>query len=198
MRRRMACADPQVVEVFRLNTSEFELKESSRQRKSFMTCLLNVILVVVVGAVTFFIVPMAAQVIRVQGDSMAPTLQSGQLVLVNRLAYQVGAVKHGDVVVFKSPENSGIVLIKRIIALPGERISINRGIISVNDERLAELYVTEPGLTQSGPMTMKDGTVFVLGDHRLVSNDSRDWGALPVEYIIGRVEFSIWPPEPVS
>ena len=163
-----------------------------------MTCLLNVILVVVVGAVTFFIVPMAAQVIRVQGDSMAPTLQSGQLVLVNRLAYQVGAVKHGDVVVFKSPENSGIVLIKRIIALPGERISINRGIISVNDERLAELYVTEPGLTQSGPMTMKDGTVFVLGDHRLVSNDSRDWGALPVEYIIGRVEFSIWPPEPVS
>jgi len=183
--------------VSRLDTSEFELKESSRQRKSFITCLLNVVLVVIVGAVTFFVVPMAAQVIRVQGDSMMPTLQNGQLVLVNRLAYQVGAVQHGDVVVFKSPDNSGIVLIKRIIALPGERISINKGIISVNEERIVEPYVTEPGSTQSGQMVMKDGTVFVLGDHRLVSNDSRDWGALPVENIIGRVEFSIWPPEPV-
>jgi len=178
--------------------SEFELKESVRQRKSFTACLLNVLLVVIVGAVTFFVVPLAAQVFRVQGDSMAPTLQGGQLLFVNRLAYQFGEVKHGDVVVFRSPDNSGFVLIKRIIALPGERFFIDRGIVSVNDERIAEPYVAERGLTQFGPMTMKAGTVFVLGDHRLVSNDSRDWGALPVEYIIGRAEFSIWPPEPVS
>lgn len=178
--------------------SEYELKEALRNRKARRACLVNVLLVVVIGVFTFLVVPVVAQVIRVQGDSMAPALLGGQLLFVNRLAYRVEPLRYGDIIVFRSPKDSETILIKRVIALPGDQVSIERGVVSVNDHYLEESYVVERGTATFGPAAIEIGTVFVLGDHRVVSNDSRVWGSLPVDNVIGRAEFSVWPPVTIS
>ena len=178
--------------------SEYELKEAVRNRKARRTCLVNVLLVVGIGVVTFLVVPVVAQVIRVQGDSMAPALHGGQLLFVNRLVYRFGPPKQGDIVVFRSPKGSDTLLVKRVIALPGDRVSIKQGAVSVNGQYLEEPYVVERGTARFAPVTIGVGTVFVLGDHRMVSNDSRVWGPLPLDNIVGRAEFSIWPLRSIS
>ena len=177
--------------------AEYELQEAVRNRKARRACLVNVLLVVGIGVGTFLLVPVVAQVIRVQGDSMAPGLQGGQLLLVNRLAYWFEPLKQGDIVVFSSPEDRDTFLVKRVIALPGDRVSIKQGAVSVNDQYLKEPYVAERGATSFPLEIVEGGTVFVLGDHRMVSNDSRVWGPLPVDGIIGRAELSLWPLRPI-
>jgi len=177
--------------------SEYELKEAVRNRKARRACLVNVLLVIGISVVTFLVVPVVVQVIRVQGDSMAPGLQGGQLLFVNRLAYWFGSPEQGDIIVFRLPEGPDTFLVKRVIVLPGDRVSIKQGAVLVNDQYLEEPYVAERGATSFAPVTVEGGTVFVLGDHRMVSNDSRVWGPLPVDSIIGRAEFSIWPLRPI-
>jgi signal peptidase I len=177
--------------------AEYELQEAVRNRKARRACLVNALLVVGIAVGTFLFVPVVAQVIRVQGDSMAPALQGGQLLFLNRLAYWFEPLEQGDIIVFRLPEDPNTFLVKRVIALPGDRVSIKQGAVSVNDQYLKEPYVAERGATSVPPVTIEDGTVFVLGDHRMVSNDSRVWGLLPVDSIIGRAEFSIWPLRPI-
>ena len=173
--------------------SDYELKEASRVRKSYLGCLLNVAVVALICIAVLVAVPLSVRLVRVQGDSMAPSLQGGELLLVNRLAYRFTPLQRGDIIVLQSPEESDVVVVKRVIALPGERVSIRRGVVSVNDANLDEPYVADQDTEEYGPAAVKDGTIFVLGDHRSVSNDSREWGGVPVGNIIGRVEFSIWP-----
>jgi signal peptidase I len=160
--------------------------------------VLNVLLVVTVSVATYLVVPLVAQLVRVRGDSMAPSLQDEQLLFVNKLAYRFEPLRHGDVIVFRSLDDSNTELIKRVVGLPGEDVSIQQGKVMLNGEYLEEPYVIEPGTTKYGPMTVKEGTVFVLGDHRIVSNDSRAWGLLPIGNVIGRAEFSVWPLRAIS
>ncbi len=161
---------------------------------SCITCLLNLVLIVGLTAGTFVVVPNLVQVVRVQGDSMTPTLLDGQLLLISRLPYRFESVQHGDIIVFKSTQDPDIMLVKRVIGLPGEIVSIRDGHVFIGAQSVPEPYVVDGGGSGFGPLTVKSGMLFVLGDHRTVSNDSRAWGLLPESNILGRAEMSLWPP----
>lgn len=167
---------------------------STERVASCLTCLLNVVLIVGLAMVTVLVLPATIQVVRVQGDSMTPTLLDGQLLLISRLAYRLHPAAHGDVIVFKSPQDPDVILVKRVIGLPGEKIALKQGRLYLNALPVGEPYVLDGDRSAFGPLGVKTGTLFVMGDHRTVSNDSRAWGLLPVDNVLGRAEFSIWPP----
>jgi len=175
-----------------------EYEHTSPAKPTITGCLLKCLLIVVLGAATFLAVPALAQLVSVQGDSMTPSLQGGQIILVNRLAYRLQPVRHGDIIVFRSPEAPQDTLVKRVIALPGENVALKQGQLFINNARVAEPYVAQSDADGFGPLQVQDGTLFVLGDHRGVSNDSRSWGLLPMVLVAGRAEFSIWPLLPIS
>lgn len=132
--------------------------------------------------------------IRVDGSSMEPSLHHNELILVNRLAYQFGEPARGDVVVFRFPRDPEQEYIKRIIGLPGDTIEIRDHQVFVNGILLEEPYIAAP-TNQSGVWTVPEDRYFVLGDNRNDSSDSRAWGTVPEEYLIGKAIFIYWPPE---
>jgi signal peptidase I len=129
------------------------------------------------------------------GPSMVPTLHSGDQVLVDKRAYRHRLPRRGDLVVFHAPR-TGDVTLKRAIGLPGDSVAIEDGRLVVNGRRQREPY-TDPDAIDSvffGPVRVRPGTVFLLGDNRLDSRDSRDFGAVAAGDLIGRVRGLIWPP----
>lgn len=132
--------------------------------------------------------------VRVEGFSMQPTLQDGEFVLVNRVAYRFGQPERGDIIVFRDPNNiNGKDLIKRIIGLPGDTIVIRDGTVSLNGQLLHEDYIAAPPV-YSGQWEVPPGHLFVLGDNRNDSSDSHSWGLLPIENVIGKAVLIYWPP----
>ena len=143
---------------------------------------------------------------RIPSVSMLDTLRIGDRVFVNRFLYHLRDVRRGDIVVFRAP-GSGIVLIKRVVGLPGETIFLRDGAVYVNGRRLDEPYVrrvdgrpepTEPFLTGSPwalaqPYTVPRNDYFMMGDNRTDSGDSREFGPVPRERIIGSAFFIYWP-----
>jgi signal peptidase I len=132
---------------------------------------------------------------RTDGASMLPTLRSGDQVLVDKRAYRDGLPRRGDLVVFHRPR-SGEVTLKRAIGLPGDTVAIEDGFLVVDGRRRHESYA-DPDAIDSvyfGPVRVRPGTVFVLGDNRADSIDSRDFGAVAQHDLIGRVRGLIWPP----
>lgn len=131
--------------------------------------------------------------VRVDGFSMLPTLHDGEFVLVNKLAYQLGSPTRGDIIVFRSTTVRDLDLIKRVIGLPGDKISIHPGQVIVNGQALQEPYINaEPNY--SGEWQVPDGYLFVLGDNRNDSSDSHAWGFLPLGNVIGKAMLIYWPP----
>jgi signal peptidase I len=145
---------------------------------------------VVVLFVTF-----VAQAFRVQGPSMMPLLRDGERIVVYKLGYRWGKIQRGDVVVFWYPLDPSVSFIKRVVGLPGERIEIHRGMLFVNENALREPYVPARFLEDQdlGPLDVKPGHYFVMGDHRNGSHDSRKFGEVPAKYIYGRAVFRLWP-----
>jgi signal peptidase I len=145
---------------------------------------------VVVLFVTF-----VAQAFRVQGPSMMPLLRDGERIIVYKLGYRWGRVQRGDVVVFWYPLDPSVSFIKRVVGLPGERIEIHRGMLFVNENVLREPYVPARFLEDQdlGPVDVRPGHYFVMGDHRNGSHDSRKFGEVPAKYIYGRAVFRLWP-----
>ncbi|MBA7596484.1 Signal peptidase IB [subsurface metagenome] len=134
----------------------------------------------------------------VRGQSMEPNFRNGDYLIIDELTYQFRAPRRGEVVVFKYPQDPSQRYIKRIIGLPGETIKIQEGkvfiyqdeeIQALEEEYLSQLTQT-PGSLQ---ITLDRNEYFVLGDNRSVSADSRRWGALPEESIVGRVFLRAWP-----
>ncbi len=126
---------------------------------------------------------------------MVPMLQDQDRLFINKLAYHVGTVQHRDVVVFRYPRDLTKSYIKRVIALPGDRIRIDHGKVFVNDVRLQEPYVPVRYTDErSQPeMTVPQGEYFVMGDHRSISSDSRDFGPVERSLIYGKASFVYWP-----
>lgn len=151
----------------------------------FETVGLAILLFVIINAVS-------ARV-RVDGLSMMPTLQDGEFVLVNRLAYRLGSPSRGDIIVFRSTTQPGLDLIKRIIGKPGDNIEIGGGNVSVNGATLNEAYISEPP-HYSGTWSVPAGYLFVLGDNRNDSSDSHAWGLLPLQNVLGKATLIYWPP----
>jgi signal peptidase I len=139
-----------------------------------------------------------AQATQVLGQSMEPTLHSAQRVVVEKVTYRfLHGPRHGDIVVLDIPGQSEM-LIKRVVALPGETIEVRDGRAYVDGRMLSEPWITHPGGRDYGPQTIPPLQVFVLGDNRGESNDSRNFGAVPIEHVVGRAWFSYWPLEDIG
>jgi signal peptidase I len=151
--------------------------------------------------IIFVTVRISVHNFRVVGSSMANNLQDGQYLLVNKLAYtsflffKLGRPQRGDVIVFTPPGHSEDY-VKRVIGLPGDKIQILEGVVLINDELAAEPFEPVPGsYTMFVPAVIHEGHLFVLGDNRDHSNDSHNWGPVPLENVIGKVWLSYWPPD---
>jgi signal peptidase I len=135
------------------------------------------------------------QVARVEGLSMAPTLQDQDRLIVNKLAYQIGDPKIGDIVMLYSPLEPDKSLVKRVIAAEGDQVRIVDGRVFRNGVPLDDSFVAQEYRSHDdwGPQVIPDGYYFVMGDHRNNSSDSRAWGFVPKKYITGKVQVRWWP-----
>jgi signal peptidase I len=140
-----------------------------------------------IGAAFFLRAP------HVSGLSMEPRIHSGEFVLINTLAYRLGRIQRGDIVAFGHDSPTPQTYLKRVIGLPGDRVSIDRGTVWIDGKPLAERYVRYRD-TQSRPaVTVPADGVYVLGDNRADSDDSRNWGILPLHDVIGKAIVTLWP-----
>jgi signal peptidase I len=135
------------------------------------------------------------QPVKVEGTSMAPLLSDQERIFINKFVYRFEPIDRGDVVVFWYPLDRSKSFIKRVIGLPGETVEIRRGTVSVNGHVIPEPYVPPQyaDVSDYGPIVVPRGSYFVMGDHRISSNDSRVFGAVPSQYIYGRAVFAYWP-----
>jgi signal peptidase I len=146
-------------------------------------------------SVSVFIIMFLYQPVRVEGTSMLPALEDQDRLFINKMAYRVGDIHRGDVVVFEYPHDHTKSYIKRVIGLPGDRIQIQSGHVYVNDKRLTEKYVPPQYFdTRSQTLlTVPANEYYVMGDHRSISSDSRDFGPVERPLIYGRAAFVYWP-----
>jgi signal peptidase I len=162
----------------------------SSTRRRVLTAVLVTAVAALIALRLFVLEPF-----RIPSDSMAPTLRPGDQVLVDKRAYSGGAPRRGDLVVFRAPR-TGEILLKRVVAVADDTVGIEDGVLVVDGRRPREPYA-DPDAIDSvyfGPVRVRRGTVFVLGDNRANSEDSRDFGAVPTSRLIGRVRARIWPP----
>jgi signal peptidase I len=136
-----------------------------------------------------------AQATQVQGQSMEPNLHTAQRLVVEKLTYRFHGPRRGDIVVIDLPEAGPELLIKRVIALPGETLSSRGGRVFIDGQSLVEPYVFNSGGRDVPEQVVPPLHVFVMGDNRQFSNDSRSFGPVPIDDIIGRAWFSYWPLE---
>lgn len=168
---------------------ESEPSQDSQSVKQFFVDLLETIILAVV---LFFAINAVSARVRVDGFSMVPTLQDGEYVLVNRLAFRNKLPERGDIIVFVSPQVSDLDLIKRVIGLPGDTIRISGGEVQVNGQVLNEPYIAAAPI-YNGEWNVPEGNLFVLGDNRNDSSDSHAWGLLPIDNVIGKAILIYWP-----
>ncbi|MEK9194544.1 MAG: signal peptidase I [Patescibacteria group bacterium] len=146
----------------------------------------------------FFVRTYIAQPFLVSGASMEPNFYDGDYLLVDELAYRLREPVRGEVIVFKYPQNPRSYYIKRIIGLPGEKIVISKSEISITLENGEKKTLSEPYILGGGPSSdfeteLRAGEYFMMGDNRNSSFDSRSWGSLNREKIIGLARFRLWP-----
>jgi len=167
--------------------------EPTGQRKGAMHSWLRDLVISV--AVSAFIIIFLYQPVRVEGTSMLPMLEDQDRLFINKMAYRVGEIQRGDVVVFLYPHDHEKSYIKRVIALPGDTLRIDHGQVIVNGRRISESYVPRRFADdRSQPeMTVPGNEYFVMGDHRSISSDSRDFGPVDRDLIYGKAAFVYWP-----
>jgi signal peptidase I len=170
------------------------VQPSSNRRTPWLRFLLDVLETIVISALLFLGINTVTARIRVDSYSMEPTLTRGSLVMVNKFAYKFGAPQRGDVIVFHYPPNPEQQYIKRVIGLPGEQVKIANGKVYINGVMLEEPYIQAP-IQRGGEWQVPANALFVLGDNRNNSADSRVWGMVPMDYVIGKALFVYWPPE---
>jgi signal peptidase I len=148
-------------------------------------------------AISAFIIIFLYQPVKVEGTSMMPGLEDQERIFVNKFVYRWEPIERGDIVVFRYPRDTSKSYIKRVIGVAGDRIRIENGKVFVNGEALDEDYV--PGeyadARSYGEVKVPPNSFFVLGDHRTMSNDSRDFGPVNERYIYGKAVFGYWPME---
>lgn len=167
---------------------------------------LDIVETVVVSLSIFLIVYLfVMQPHQVNGSSMYPNFEDGEYVMTDKLSYKLGHPSRGDVIVFHAPdtancpEGTGCDFIKRVIGLPGETIEVRDDMVLVNGEVLEETYlpagfVTRPGrFTAQGPVSVPQNNYFLMGDNRGHSSDSRAWGFIREDAIVGKAFFRYWP-----
>ena len=146
-------------------------------------------------AISAFIIIFLYQPVKVEGTSMMPSLDDQERIFVNKFVYRIEAIQRGDIVVFRYPRDPSKSYIKRVIGVAGDHVRIDDGLVYVNGKELDEAYVP-PNYAddRSYPeIVVPRNSYFVLGDHRSMSNDSRDFGPVKESYIYGKAVFGYWP-----
>ncbi len=159
-----------------------------------MDTLRDVLEIVLVSLVLALLIrSFVVETFLVEGPSMQPTMFTNQKLLVLKLAYRFKEPKRGDIVVFKYPFNTEKDYIKRIIGESGDNIEIRLGRVYVNGQLQEEQYVQNPGYYEMASTVVPDGFVFVMGDNRVDSEDSRMFGPVNIGLLKGKAIFRIWP-----
>jgi signal peptidase I len=172
-------------------------KAGGRIRHLFSAWMRDLVISLAIAA--FFIV-FLYQPVKVEGTSMMPSLDDQERIFINKFVYRIEPIQRGDIVVFRYPRDPQKSFIKRVIGVAGDHVRIADGRVFVNGKLLVEDYV---------PMAYEDGrsypeivvppdSYFVLGDHRSLSNDSRDFGSVDAGYIYGKAVFGYWPVDKVG
>jgi len=164
------------------------------QKEDWKRFGLDILETIILAVVLYFGINAVSARVRVDGFSMNPTLQNGEYILVNRLAYKTGHPERGDIIVFSFPADEDQDLIKRVIGLPGETVKVSEGSVTINGQELQEPYIAQDPL-YFGEWTVPEGYLYVLGDNRNDSRDSHQWGLLPIENVIGKSVLIYWPPK---
>ena len=148
-------------------------------------------------AISAFIIIFLYQPVKVEGTSMMPGLEDQERIFVNKFVYRWEPIERGDIVVFRYPRDTSKSYIKRVIGIAGDRIRIEDGQVYVNGEAIAEAYVPNDYADARSyrEIVVPKNSFFVLGDHRTMSNDSRDFGPVNERYIYGKAVFGYWPVE---
>lgn len=173
---------------------------------------LDIIETVVVALAIFVIIYLfLVQPHQVNGNSMWPNFLDGEYLLTDKFSYRLGEPQRGDVIIFEAPPGARCPqelhcdFVKRIIGLPGETLTLTQGVISINEKPLPESYLPKDfkttSISSSGSplrLTLGGDEYFVLGDNREHSSDSRAWGSVPRENIVGRAWLRYWPPQRIG
>lgn len=175
------------------NEAEKPATGESAQTSDVKRMVWDIVETLILAVVLYVGINAVSARVRVDGFSMEPTLDNGEYILVNKLAYKLGEPARGDIVVFKFPLDPSQDLIKRVIGLPGETITVQNGQVSVNGAPLDEPYIADAPY-YNGSWFVNEGELFVLGDNRNESKDSHEWGLLPIENVIGKAVVIYWPP----
>lgn len=174
--------------------------------KGFIKVVYEFVEAFVISASVFVVVYLfLMQPHQVKGSSMYPTFKDKEYLLTDKITYKRSEPKYGDVIVFKAPVNENFDFIKRVIALPGQSVMVKNGHVFIDGKELVEDYlskeiVTYPGqfLLEGESYTVQPGEVMAFGDNREHSSDSRDWGPVPEQNVVGRVFFRYWPTDVVG
>jgi signal peptidase I len=164
-----------------------------RMRASLLSAWLRDLIISL--AISCFIIIFLYQPVKVEGTSMMPSLDDQERIFVNKFVYRLEPIERGDIVVFRYPRDTSKSFIKRVIAVGGDQVRISHGRVYVNEQPLAEDYVPQEyaDLRSYQEILVPQHSYYVLGDHRSLSNDSRDFGPVGAEYIYGKAVFGYWP-----
>ncbi len=197
-----------------LEPSQDAASPALRQASNVLAIVWEFAQTILLALVLFFLIRNVVQNFRIDGISMEPNLHNGQFLIVNRYAYCPGLhfevpplgiklnktwcvtePKRGDVIVFEYPLDTSRDFIKRVIARPGEVVEVREGKVYVNGQLMPEPFGPNTSTRSYGPLKVPPDTVFVMGDNRNNSSDSRVWGPLPQSDIVGKAIVSYWPPK---
>lgn len=158
---------------------------------------------IILTLIIFLLIQTVIRNFRVVGTSMVDNLHDGQYLIIDKISYNellnttfgLGGPQRGDVIVFEPPNRPNEDYVKRIVGLPGETVEIKNSQVFINGQPLDQPYLPGKSSYTMPPRVVPEGHVFVLGDNRNNSNDSHNWGPLPIENIVGRAWLSYWPPD---
>ncbi|MEM7714342.1 MAG: signal peptidase I [Cyanobacteria bacterium P01_A01_bin.68] len=176
-------------------------QENDAPSKAWRSLRENLILITIALVLAFFIRTFIAEPRYIPSDSMLPTLETGDRLVIEKISYRFTSPKFGDIVVFQPPPelqrrgySQDQAFIKRIIGTPGDTLKIDDGKVYLNGNILQEDYIKEPPLQAFQLVRVPPNQYFMMGDNRNDSNDSRYWGFLPKKNMIGKAIFRFWPP----
>lgn len=170
-----------------------EAHDINEEGEGFGTFLRETAETIILAVLFFLVIRAVVQNYRIEGQSMEPNFYHGQYLLVNKLAYRLGEYTRGDVIVFHYPNDPSQDYIKRVIGLPGDTVEIREGMLFINGFSVNEPYDHMPMMGNIAAQTVSPGHLYVLGDNRPTSSDTRSWGQLDQDFVIGQAWLAIWP-----
>jgi signal peptidase I len=179
-----------------MESDAFPVEEISTEKpkSKLRTIVLETLQTIILALLFYLVISLATARVVVEGPSMRPTLLSGEWIVVNRLTYKFSSPQRGDVVVFLPPTNAQTDdLIKRVIGLPGEFLEIRDGSVWINGRMLEEDYISA-STTPDNRWQLAAGEIFVMGDNRGLSLDSRSFGPVSISEVVGKAWIIYWPP----